>query len=180
MATALGAPLFYMTFGGVFFWKAYSYLGLPDHDLVHPILAGIGLVLMGFGLYRLYRELPRTVASKAGLALALLGVFLGIMAMIGRDLETPEILIVAVFALPPIGLAVIGVVALKNRSLGRLSFLPMGIAATFLGLVVTASSRPENLEAQVFFTHTYVGWVLLGVAIVLNQPEEKSGNKSFD
>lgn len=174
LAAALGAPLFLLTFGSHGFWRTYGALGLPDGNYVHPILAGIGLLLMGLGLYGLYRQLPPTLASKLGLALAIVGVSIGILGMITWNQAISESLILPAFILPEIGLAVMGVVALTNRSLGRLSFVPLAIVAGGGGLLITAADGAglTRLATQVFLMLSCAGWIALGAAMILNQPEE--------
>jgi hypothetical protein len=174
IAAAIGAPLLIMTFGSQFFWETYGSLGLPSGDLVHPILAGIGFLLMGPGLYGLYRKLPATTPSKLGLLVAQVSVLLGIVAMITWGQAISEQLVRLAFALHPIGLALMGLVALTNRSLGRVSFAPLLIVAAFIGSAITATPGVEGMGLQIFLLLTYAGWVLVGAAIALQRAEEPS------
>lgn len=174
LAIALGAPLFYMTFTSDFFWRTYWSLGLPDGDVVHPIIAGFGLLLMGFGLYGLYRLLPATLASKIGLVIALTGVSLGIVGMILWFQFDTDLFVTAGGGLPPLGLGIMGLVALRDQSLGRLSFIPLAISASFFGLFFAADNSLESQVTRILLILTYLGWIILGAAVTLNQSEEPS------
>jgi tryptophan-rich sensory protein len=173
LAAALGAPLLYMTFASDFFWKTYWSLGLPDGDMVHPILAGFGLLLMGIGLYGLYRLLPRTLASKIGLAVALIGVAIGIMGMILWNQMNTQTFVLASFVLPTLGLAIMGLVAFRDRSLGRLSFIPLLISASFVVMLITAENSVDNQITRILLILSYLGWIFLGAAMVLNHSSEE-------
>jgi hypothetical protein len=85
-----------------------------------------------------------------------------------------ESLILPAFVLPEIGLAVMGVVALTNRSLGRLSFVPLAIVAAGGGLLISAADGAglTRLATQLLLVLSCAGWIALGAAMTLNQPEE--------
>lgn len=147
---------------------------VPSGDLVHPVLAGTGFLLMGLGFYGLYGKLPATVLSKVGLAAAEAGVLLGIVAMVTWEQAVSESLLIMAFILHPVGLALIGIVALTNRSLGRLSFVPLVIVAAFIGIAITATPGVEGMGAPFFLLLTYAGWIVIGAAIMLHRSEEPS------
>lgn len=174
IAAAIGGPLLYMTFGSQFFWETYGSLGLPSGDLVHPVLAGIGFLLMGLGLYGLYRRLPSSTLGKLGLLVAQVSVLIGIVGMITWGQALSEPLVNLAFALHGIGLALLGLVTLNSRSLGKVSFAPLVIVAAIIGAAMTSTPGVEGMGMQIFLLLTYASWVLVGAAIALQQAEDPS------
>ncbi|MGD8857374.1 MAG: hypothetical protein PVG33_13655 [Chloroflexota bacterium] len=172
IAAAIGAPLLYMTFGSQLFWETYGAIGLPAGDFVHPILAGTGFLLMGLGFYGFYRRLPTTMLSKIGLATAEVGVVLGLAGMVTWGQAISEPLVTAAFIPHPLALALMGVVALTTRSLGRFGFVPLAIVASFIGMALTATPGVEGMGLPIFLWLSTAGWALLGLAIALHQSRE--------
>jgi hypothetical protein len=145
-------------------------LGLAENEYIHPIVAGIGLVLTAIGIYGLYRCLPPT-ASKINVAtfgVALLGVLMGLVGLLGFFVPLPESLIGAALILPWIGLVGMGSVAISTRALGALSFAPLAVVVAGVGFAVTVDQgtvqNPATLT-QLFLLLHHVCWLLVGIAI---------------
>lgn len=175
LAAAIGAPLFITTFSSEMFWSVIGTIGLADFRFIHPIMAGIGLLLMAFGVYGLYRRLPAHIASTLAFSFTLLAILAGIVLLVMWEQDVPEFLSLVAFASPPIGVAMMGAIALARKSLGNLSFAPLLPLVGFVGVALTF---PEvggiSPMTRAFLALHHVGWVLLGIALMMRQPEEPS------
>lgn len=142
-------------------------------------------LLMTLGLMGTYRRLPdhsRPLGAVA-LAVALLGLCLynGVV-VIGFSIDDggwPQILYLVIsagFLVFALGLTGLGALTLSKRSLGRLSFVPLAIAATGLALlwaaIVSDPAEIPNLLLMVLFI---ASWVLLSLAL-MRHPQPLPGS----
>jgi hypothetical protein len=180
LAIVIGGPLPLLTFTNYSFWDLMQRLGLSDNDWLHPLLAGMGLLLTGIGLYGLYRRLPQRArpASTMAYGAVLFGVLLGMVGFITfmRPFSAP--FISASFILLWIGLAVMGLISLSTRALGELSFVPLLIIAGAIGIAATvgdfATTGRVQIVTQLFLALYHISWLMLGIALWKAQ-EDKAG-----
>lgn len=149
LAVAIGGSLPLLTFTNYAFWDFMQSLGLAGNDWIHPLLAGVGLLLTGLGLYDLYRRLPQGArpASTTAYGVVVIGVLLGVVGVLAMVLSLPDSLSGAGFILIWIGLAVMGLISLSTRALGGLSFAPLVIIAGVIGFAATAGDDHVRLHS---------------------------------
>ena len=183
LAVAVGYPLAFVSFVAwsgelVGFETAENWL-LPRRYL-YPVFAGPGFVLVGIGLRGLYRRLdvlePATIRCVAlGVGLGLAGIAGVVAGMSGPSDYFAGFTIPAAFVLFTVGLVSMGRMALRKRTFGLLSFIPLAAAAS---ACVWFFSLPRQLSGgfhNVFQTSATIAhvtmWFILGLLLWANPPE---------
>lgn len=183
LAVAVGYPLAFVSFIAwsgelVGFETAENWL-LPRRYL-YPVFAGPGIVLVGIGLRGLYLRLdvpkPATIRCVAlGVALGLAGITGVVAGMSGSSDYFAGFTIPATFVLFTVGLTSMGRVALRKRTFGFLSFVPLAAAAS---AGVWFFSLPRQLSGgfhTVFQTSATIAhitmWFIVGLLLWANPPE---------
>ena len=190
LATAIGFPLAFVSFGSDQFWSAVVWVGQSiglqtSNNWLHPVIAVPAFLLAGIGLYGLYRRLPITSKAKkllSGGAVAL-GVTLSLLglAIVYSPIYGPTFLAgwysPAGFGLITFGLGVMGVVAVRARTFGSLSFVPLAVVGSavlfFVTLATGTASRFPLLEVSTRLIHVAL-WVVLGLLIWASPPESNN------
>jgi hypothetical protein len=178
LVAAIGAPLFLLSFSSHTFWGFMEDLGLSGNNFIHPFVAGIGLVCIGIGLYGLYRRLPpeNKPISTIMFGISLLGVLLGLGGMLIFEQQLSSTLIGLALILPMLGSMGMGMIALSKKALGILSFAPLVIVAATIGIAATANTGPSfpSTLTQLFVILHHLGWIILGIALMLGQTADSS------
>ena len=130
---------------------------------------GAGL-LLGFGLFGLYKCLPPTFGRLNTLTFcaALFGLLMShfsAVAIVWTD-NSESLWITALFmGLSIIGFAGMGIIAMANQSLGRLSFTPLLALVATLSLFSLYNNQTFS-SLWVIVLSFYAGsWILLGIAL---------------
>lgn len=152
-----------------------SFIFMEVEGILGFLLYVPALLLMVVGLAGLYQRLQTSMrlGSRLAFGVALMGlvimlaVGLGVSFIAGAaDFFFNTLWGVLVVFLPVIaGFAGMGVIAISTRALGRLSFVPLAQAVSFLGILFTMSesgSDPAQIIVLVLFG---ISWVLLGFAL---------------
>lgn len=160
LATGFGFPLALVTF-------AYR---------LHPAIAGTGFLLAGMGLRGLCKRLE--IDSTALIATAWVGATLGLYGTADiyyRGEFFGSYAVPAAFVLLTLALAIMGHVALRNRTFGPFSFVPLGVAATgglwFLMLLVAAGEYRDAMRTSGLLAHVAL-WFILGVLLWADSPRQ--------
>jgi hypothetical protein len=137
-------------------------------------------LLMAVGLAGLYQRLPASLrlGSLLAFGVALMGLLLMLASALGISLITGfedfffnTLWVLLVVFLSVIGgFASMGVIAIYTRALGRLSFVPLAQAASFLGIFLTMSESPDPVQTT-FLVLFGICWILLGFALWSTQEE---------
>jgi hypothetical protein len=159
LATASGFPLALVTF-------AYR---------LHPAIAGPGFVLAGIGLYGLYKRLEVDTTTPM-IATAWLGATLGLYGT--ADIHySGEFFgwyaVPAAFVLLTLGLATMGRVALRNKTFGPFSFIPLAVTVSgglwFIVLLVGAGEHRDVMRTSGLIVHVAL-WLILGALLWADPP----------
>ncbi|HWL48517.1 MAG TPA: hypothetical protein VNT92_01440 [Acidimicrobiia bacterium] len=172
LATAIGFPLALVSvlaaagelvgFGTAMGWS-------------HPVVAGLGFVLGGVGLHGLYKRLE--ISSTIVNATIWVGVALGLFGI--ADINSSgrffgSYAIPAAFVLLTFGLVMMGLVALREKSFGVLSWVPLGVAVSvgvcFLSLFPWFGGGYNDVAQASALVVQVVGWLTLGAALASDPP----------
>ncbi len=139
------------------------------------------MIATALALTGLYQRLPPHTrpASTWLLRITLVGIFLGLLGLLGFFWPTQEWLSVGIgvgVLLPLVALIGLGYYAFVNKVLGVLSFTPLALAVSTLGMFATVdyaggSDRPIT---QIFAALYVICWVLLGLGL-LKTAEAETG-----
>jgi hypothetical protein len=173
LSVAIGGTLWLLPWTG--------WLGDID-DAAAFLLALVGMALVAFGIFGLYRRMSAEAPSRkitlvfgitlTGLLLimasAVVGLFSGVspsdpgeMPFLAASLALGMVILTA-------GLIGIGLVTLSERALGGLSFAPLLLALTMVGYVASialAIADPTGDPLAFFDVATIGGWLLFGLAL---------------
>ncbi len=130
--------------------------------------------LMAVGLAGLYQRLQASLGlgSRLAFGVGLIGLLIMLAVALGSSFipGTADFFFgtlwgaLALFLPVTAGIAGMGVIAIYTRALGRLSFVPLAQAASFLGIFLTASESPDPVQTT-FLILFGISWVLLGFAL---------------
>lgn len=156
---------------------AYAYaveLNRSAIDWLQPALAVPGFALVGIGLHGLYRRLEANATSL--IASVWVGVALGLYGTVDIYFSGAYFglyAIPAAFVLITLGLAMMGSVALNNKTFGPFSLVPLAVAASgglwFLVLLVGAGEYRDLMRTTAFLVHVAL-WVFLGTVLWVYPP----------
>jgi hypothetical protein len=161
LSTAIGFPLALVTFA---YW-------------LHPAIAAPGFVLAGIGLYGLYERLE--IDTTAMIATVWVGVTLGLYGtadiyLSGKFFGTHAV--PTAFVLLTFGLATMGRVALRNKTFGPFSFIPLAVTASgglwFFVLLVGAGEYRDVMRTSGLLAHVAL-WFILGALLWADPPGDK-------
>lgn len=166
LATAIGFPLAIVSFLA---WSGELVGFERAENWPHPALASTGFVLAGIGLHGLYKRLE--IDTTILIATVWVGVTLGLYGT--ADIYSSGeffgwYAITAGFVLLTSGLATMGRVALRNKSFGPFSFVPLAVAASgglwFLVLLVGSGGYRDVMRTSTLLAHVAL-WFILGVLL---------------
>ena len=179
LATAFGFPLALVTFASEHFRSAVAWagdtVGFQTYWL-QPAIAGPGFVLAGMGLYGLYKrlEIDTTILIATLWVGATLGLY-GTADIYYSGEFFGWYAAPAAFVLLTLGLATMGRVALRKKTFGLFSFVPLAVAASaglwVLVLLVGAGEYREVMRTSALLVDVAL-WFILGVLLWTDQ----SGN----
>ena len=132
------------------------------------ISALVTALLLGLGLFGLYKCLPTSTVNGLNFGAALIGLLMShISGAIIVWLDSPEsIWFMIIFgSLWIVGLAGMGIIAKANQSLGRWSFTPLLVLVTTMSLFSLYANQTFSLLWIVLLTAYALSWILLGVAL---------------
>lgn len=177
LATAFGFPLALVTFGSEHFRSAVAWagdtVGFQTYWL-HPPIAGPGFVLAGMGLYGLYKrlEIDTTILIATVWVGATLGLY-GTADIYYNGEFFGWYAVPAAFVLLTLGLAIMGRVALRNKTFGPVSFVPLAVTASgglwFLVLLVGAGEYRDVMRTSGLLAHVAL-WFILGALLWADPP----------
>jgi hypothetical protein len=185
LATAIGFPLALVSFASEQFRSAIVWAGetiglqtyQASNQWLHPAIAGPGFVLAGMGLHGLYKRLE--IDSTPILATVWMGATLGLYGTADISLRGEFFGWYAVptaFVLLTLGLATMGRVALRNKTFGPLSFVPLAVTASgglwFLVLLVGAGEYRDVMRTSGLLAHVAL-WIILGALLWADPPGNK-------
>jgi hypothetical protein len=185
LATAIGYPLVFVSFVAwsgelVGFETAENWLA--HRRYLYPVFAGPGFVLAGIGLRALYQRLevsePLAIRGvRLGVALGLAGIAGIIAGLGGREDYFAGFTIPAALVLFTFGLANMGRIAIRKKTFGVLSFVPLAAAASagiwFLSLPRQLSGGFHNVF-QTSSTLAHVAlWFIVGALLWADPPGNK-------
>ncbi|GAA2027812.1 hypothetical protein GCM10009819_09080 [Agromyces tropicus] len=191
IAAAIGLPLIIASYSSAGFWSFLSSTGVAmgvesSSYLVHPSIVLIGGILMTVGLIGLVGRLSlgdgplrwlRAAAIVGGVLVTLGGASMYAYGLPSTSpwrgaLDTAGVILLGPGLLLVLGLLVAaGVIALRTRSLGALSFAPMAVAACLvLVFAVMITVMAIGVPIEVGFRQpamVIADWLLFGSSIVL-------------
>ena len=137
------------------------------------ISALVSALLLGLGLFGLYKCLPITIGrlDTITFTVAMIGLFgtnIGAAIVAWQDtLESNWAIIMSFCAgLWIIGLAGMGIIGIKNQAFGHLSFTPLLVVVVSIGLgFVGTGVSPTSPGVTAMLILYASSWVLLGVAL---------------
>lgn len=175
LATAIGFPLAFVSFANPIFWSTTRWAGDPvgfqaANDWELP---AIGFVLAGVGLHGFYKRLEMN--STFSIAAVWVGVALGLEGLAGRYFATALgndffawHAISAAFILLTLGMAAMGRIALRKKTFGALSFVPLAVVASgglwFLVTLLVTGVYERVAESSAVLIHVSL-WITLGVLL---------------
>lgn len=171
LAAALGGAL-----------MVYMFIGPSGNDLARIFWLLIPAFLCwAIALTGLYRRLPAGShpANKITLGLSLFSILLILVGVLLLELTESEfawgILIFGFYGLF-IGITGMGIIAWVQRALGVWRFVPLLLAGTLLGLLLTGNEADtiDNPVQMAFLILNGISWLLLGIALWM-QPEDVTG-----
>lgn len=178
LATAIGFPL-----------ALVSYLDLAGELVgfeqakngLHPSFAGPGFVLAGMGLYELHQRLGSTSTDSKALTIRAVwfGVALGLAGIAGMYAPTESdffagFTVPAAFVSITFGLANMGRIALREKTFGVFSFVPLAVAASagvwFLSLFPGVFGGYRDVaQPSTLVVHVTL-WFILGAVLWADPP----------
>ena len=144
----------------------------------------IPVPFLGLGQYGLFRRLPTNngLQNRLSVVLALGGLVvynLGIVAALLTDNDSFVTLSIIAFLISAVGMTGMGIMALKNKSLGNWSFAPLLVGGVSLFIIIAFMrafylSIESNNPISVFITIIIFGvsWVIMGIGLLQNQEDE--------
>jgi len=185
LATAIGFPLALVSFASEHFQGAVAWAGetiglqiyQTSNQRLYPAIAGPGFVLVGIGLYGLYKRLE--IDATPVIATVWVGATLGLYGTADISLSGEFFgwhAVPAAFVLLALGLATMGRVALRNKTFGPFSFLPLAVTASgglwFLVLLVGAGEYRDVMRTSGLLAHVAL-WFALGALVWTDPPGNK-------
>jgi len=149
----------------------------------HPVVAGLGFVLAGVGLHGLYKrfEISSTILNATIWVGVVLGLF-GIADIYSSGRFFGWYAIPAAFVLLTFGLVMMGLVALREKRFGVLSWVPLGVAVSvgvcFLSLFPWFGGGYKDVAQASALVVQVVAWLTLG-AVLASDPPGNAGSVPF-